>query len=247
MANGSAVGGRKSVLASEATRLGCELLESALKRSRQNFEVLGCASTSHDLVQMVHQRHPDIVVISADLEDGSAKGFSALSEIRTSHPNIPIVMLMSARNRDLVVEAFRGGARGVVFRSESFDMLCKCLHSVHAGQIWASTSEMHQILSALRTAVPMRVVNAHGDELLTERQKQLVSLVAEGLTNREISQQLHLSEHTVKNYLFRIFDKLGVASRAELIIYALNQQDRAASQDKRPLEKAPAKAAHLAS
>jgi DNA-binding NarL/FixJ family response regulator len=66
-------------------------------------------------------------------------------------------------------------------------------------------------------------VAENGNELLTERQKSIVVLVAEGLSNREIAQQLGLSEHTVKNYLIRIFDKLGVSSRAELIIYALHR------------------------
>jgi DNA-binding NarL/FixJ family response regulator len=83
---------------------------------------------------------------------------------------------------------------------------------------------MHAVLNAFRAAVPLRVTAVDGKVLLTKRQEQLVGLVAEGMSNREIAHNLRLSQHTVKNYLFRIFDKLGVSSRAELIIYAFNQQ-----------------------
>ena len=68
----------------------------------------------------------------------------------------------------------------------------------------------------------LRVVNAHGDNLLTPREEQVVALVAEGLANREIAQELALSEHTVKKYMFRIFDKLGIGTRVELVLYAVN-------------------------
>jgi len=80
-------------------------------------------------------------------------------------------------------------------------------------------------------APPARVVNARGLNLLAEREGQVVSLVADGLTNRDIAAQLGLSEHTVSNYLFRIYNKLGVSNRVELVLYVMKQreQSRAAS------------------
>jgi two-component system nitrate/nitrite response regulator NarL len=211
---------------SDATRMGCQLLREALQRCRREFTVLGSAVTGPDLLKAVETHEPDLVLVSARLEDSAQGGMIALRSIHGRYPHIPAVYIMDSRNGASAVEAFRAGAKGVFFRVDDFEMLCKCIHSVHEGQVWAGASEMRQILEALLLAVPMRVVDARGDELLTKRQQQLVSLATEGFTNREIAQQLRLSEHTVKNYFFRIFDKLGVSSRAELIIYTLNQMNR---------------------
>ena len=100
---------------------------------------------------------------------------------------------------------------------------------MHKGQIWASSNELQFLLEALAEAAPLRVVNAQGINLLTKREGQVVHLVAEGLTNRGISRELNISEHTVKNYLFRIFDKLGVSSRVELTICAFSNQPPAST------------------
>ena len=82
------------------------------------------------------------------------------------------------------------------------------------------------VINALQTAMPFRGVNSRGEELLTKREQGLVPLVASGLTNREISTRLGVSEHTIKNHLFRIYEKLGISSRVELILYAVSERDR---------------------
>lgn len=88
-----------------------------------------------------------------------------------------------------------------------------------------SSAELVHLLEVFSTAIPLTFSNANGQELLSKREREVVMLVTQGLANREIAQQANLSEHTVKNYLTRIFDKLGVSSRAELIIYALDRQN----------------------
>lgn len=218
-----------AVLASDATRLHCELLSSALKRHSQ-FEVLGAYWSSRELLKAASQCEPHVILLSAHLEDGPVAGLALLKNLRARHPNTPTVVVMSTRSPELAMTAFRNGARGVIFRTDGLAALCKCIRAVYEGQVWAASGEMTQILEALRSAAPIQVTDAKGTELLTTRQKQLVSLVAEGLTNREVSQQMHLSEHTVKNYIFRIFEKLGVSNRAELIIYTLQQQNMQANQ-----------------
>lgn len=215
---------------SDATRLGCQLLCEALQR-RRDFTVLGAGVTTQELITAVETHSPDLVLISSGMEDSSESGLMALRSIHLRYPVLPVVFMMDSRNGDSAVAAFRAGAKGVFFRVDTLEMLAKCIQSVYEGQIWAGASEMRQILEALLLAAPMRVVDARGSELLTKRQQQLVSLASEGFTNREIAQQLQLSEHTVKNYFFRIFDKLGVSSRAELIIYALNQMNRTDQQN----------------
>lgn len=102
----------------------------------------------------------------------------------------------------------------------NFKALRRCVEQIHAGQIWANSSELGEVVEAFRQLAPMRIVNADGLRLLTKREEDVVRLVAEGLQNREIASKLKLSDNTVKNYLFHIFDKLGISSRVELVLYA---------------------------
>jgi DNA-binding NarL/FixJ family response regulator len=138
------------------------------------------------------------------------------------------VMLLPSRERDLVIDAFRCGAHGVIFRDEPLETLSKCIHAVHQGQVWANSEHLGYLLDALGHAKPLHLQDARGLNLLSKREENVVRLVSEGLTNRQISSDLGLSEHTVRNYLFRIFDKLGVSTRVELVLYCL--QDRPAAQ-----------------
>ncbi len=137
------------------------------------------------------------------------------------------VLLVDNPEPNLVVDAFRAGAKGVFCPSLSaFKALCRCVDRVHAGQIWAKSSELTCVLEAFSKLAPTGVVNADGMRLLTKREEDVVSLLSEGLQNREIAHELNLSEHTIKNYLFHIFDKLGVSSRVELILYAVSSTKR---------------------
>jgi DNA-binding NarL/FixJ family response regulator len=101
-------------------------------------------------------------------------------------------------------------------------MLCKCINSVFGGQIWINSQQMHYVLEALSDVNTLRVVNSSGKSLLTPREEQVVALVADGLSNREAAHELGLSEHTIKKYLLRIFDKLGISTRVELVLYAVS-------------------------
>lgn len=216
--------GAVQVLVADANRMEVQLLASALKRCRHHFAIVGHAVDSNQVRNLLQEHPADIVLIGANLQDGAQSGFKVIRELRMSHPQTRAIMLLDSCDRDIVIEAFRSGAKGVFCRAEPVEALCKCIHRVHAGQVWANTNEMQYILEALALAAPLRVVNANGVTLLTRREEQVVRLVAEGMTNREISQQLTLSEHTIKNYLFRIFEKLGISSRVELTLYVLNQR-----------------------
>ena len=215
-----------SVLVADENRMACQLLTSSLQRN-SNFRVVGCATSMSEVLAALKQEPAQVAVISANLQDGPLSGFQLLRELRSSHPRTRAVLLLDSPNRELVVDAFRGGARGIFSRSQSFKMLCKCIACVQQGQIWANNNELQFVLEALGQAAPLHIVNARGKSLLSKREEQVVSCVAQGLTNREIARQLNLSEHTVKNYLFRIFDKLGISGRVELVLYALSHRDGA--------------------
>jgi len=121
------------------------------------------------------------------------------------------------------LKAFRAGARGVFGSNEPIAQLNKCVRCVHQGQIWADSQALRVAVEALASSPTVRAVNAHGMKLLSERELQVVACIAEGLTNKEIAERLKLSQHTIKNYLFRIFDKVGVSSRVELLFMTLSQ------------------------
>jgi DNA-binding NarL/FixJ family response regulator len=145
--------------------------------------------------------------------------------LHASYPHIGIVLLLDSYDRNLVVDAMRAGARGLFCRAcQPFRALGRCISVVHQGQLWASTEQIGYMLEALKSASPTRVINAKGEGLLTPREDQVVSLVAEGIGNREVAQQLGVKENTVKKSLLRIYDKVGVSNRVELVLYALTHR-----------------------
>jgi len=218
-----------SVLVASPHLMASELLVGALKRHGR-FQVSDNVTTASEALAAVKSHAVDVALITATLADGQLSGFGALRQIRDCCPETKTVILLNAPEYNLVVDAFRAGARGVFSLSQStFKSLCRCVEQVYAGQIWASSGELSEVIEAFSQLAPMRVVNADGMRLLTRREEDVVRLVAEGMQNREIATELKLSEHTVKNYLFHIFDKLGVSSRVELVLYAVSSTAKSQS------------------
>jgi DNA-binding NarL/FixJ family response regulator len=207
------------VLICESTPIAGELMQSALARAR-SLEFAGCVTRCDELLVAL-QRGIDVVLVSLQMSDGPMAGFEALRMIREFDPRLRSIVLLDEATPARVVEAFRLGARGIFNRRDSLPQLLRCLQAVHAGQIWAGSKELEYVLNVLTNQSSIRVVNAKGEQLLSEREQQVVAMIAEGMTNKEISRQLRISEHTVKNHVFRIFDKLGISSRVELLLYVL--------------------------
>jgi two-component system nitrate/nitrite response regulator NarL len=206
------------VLAAESTRMNSQLLAEALSQDCQ-LDVMGIEPKQALILAAVTQHKPHVVLISSSLEDSGTQGFDLARQISASHPETRIILLMDSSHPGSVVQAFRCGAHGIFSRAESSKSLAKCIHSVHQGQVWANSAELRFVLDALRSSEPMRLVDSGGEAILSKREQDVVRCVAEGLSNREIAASLGLTEHTVKNYLFRIFDKLGVSSRVEVVLY----------------------------
>ena len=210
-----------SVLIANPPSMARELLIVALKR-RPHFKVIASATVAQEVLDAIKSADLDVALIGATLADGQLSGFGALRQIRECSPDVKSVMLLDGSEHNLVVDAFRAGAKGVFCLDQStFKSLCRCVEQVHAGHIWANSSELSEVMEAFSQLAPMRVVNADGMRLLTNREEEVVRLLTEGMQNREIAKELKLSEHTIKNYLFHIFDKLGVSSRVELALYAV--------------------------
>jgi two-component system nitrate/nitrite response regulator NarL len=213
-----------NVFIADATRMGCQLMAAAFGRSRYKLTVVGYATNSDELRSGLDKDEANIAVVGCQLREGSTAGFTLTREIRASHPKTNVILMLDSIERETVVESFRSGASGVFSRDEPFELLCKCIHVVHEGQVWAGSKELRFLIDALAKNLPNQEVNPKLPKSLTKREKGVVHLVAEGLTNRDISRQLNLSEHTVRNYLFRIFNKVGTSNRLELALYALDRR-----------------------
>ncbi len=213
-----------SVFLAEATLVNCQLMEQALRRQRGTFSVAAYALPSKEVVGLLKGHEPDIAVISVNLADGPLMGFSVLRALRVLWSTTRVVMLVDQPTRELVIDVFRYGAQGLFRRNAPFSALCRGIRAVAAGQIWAENEDIHCLLQAFTATFPLRVVDAKGVAILSRREEMIVDLVAEGFTNREISASLGLSEHTVRNYVCRVYDKLGISSRVELTLYRLNHR-----------------------
>jgi DNA-binding NarL/FixJ family response regulator len=203
-----------SVLIAGSNQLHCQLLVTALRR--REFQAVSCAMEKDAILAAIAENAIDVALMNSE------HNMAVVRSLHLAHPDVVEVLMLDAPDRDEVVNAFRSGARGLFSFSDSpFRLLCKCIQTVHQGQIWASNEQVGYLMDAVIQVPSLRVVNSRGTNLLTPREQQVVALVADGLSNRGVAGELGLSEHTVKKYLFRIFDKLGVSTRVELVLYAV--------------------------
>lgn len=207
------------VLVADDTRLHTQLLADALKRDGA-LEVI--SADSQEIAGRTDLSSIDVFLLSSELNSPSG-GFVVLRELHSSHPQIRAVMLVDSSKPESIIDAFRAGARGVLSRQDSIETLSKCVRKVHQGQVWANSQQMGLVVEALASSHSPSAFSAQGVEQLSRREMEVVTSVAQGLTNREIAKHLGLSEHTVKNYLFRIYDKVGVSSRVELLFLTLSR------------------------
>jgi DNA-binding NarL/FixJ family response regulator len=213
------------VLIADSNRMQAQLLTSALRRHSE-FHIATCPMNPVAILQAVATKLPRVAILSLSAPADLSETLLALRRFHLEHPEIPKIVLVDACDRDLAISAFRSGARGIFAINEAnLRLLCRCLLRVAAGQIWANTEQLNYLMDVISEVPSVRVLNSRGNSILTPREEQVVALVAEGLGNRQIARDLNLSEHTVKKYLFHIFEKLGVSSRVELVLYAVNNGD----------------------
>jgi DNA-binding NarL/FixJ family response regulator len=203
-----------------------ELLSNAFRHGRRDFAFATLIGSSQQVIAELKSQNAHVALICSELQDGPQAGLKVLHSLRNSHHQAAAIMLLQASTSDSAVAAFRAGARGIFYRSHSLKALSKCIRRVHEGQIWAGNDDLEYILSALANLAPLQFNDKNGRPMLTPREEEVVRLVAEGLKNREIADKLGVAEHSIRNYLCRIFEKLGVSSRVELVLYAFSRRER---------------------
>lgn len=207
------------VFVAETSPITCQLLSGAIARGR--IDILGFSSSAVEVVHRVSSCPPDVLMISARMEEDQNCGCSVLQQLRVRLPGLKAVVLIDSSEPEAIVEAFRSGACGVFCRSTDIHVLRKCIAAVHDGQIWANSEQLGFVLAALASIQPFHFESKRTTPL-SAREKEVVRCLVEGLTNREIAKTLSISQHTVKNYVFKIFDKLGVSNRVELTFQVLS-------------------------
>jgi DNA-binding NarL/FixJ family response regulator len=214
------------IAVADTTNIHTQLLAEAVKGDH-TLHVVASASSSHEILEAARRVPIDAAVISFALDEQPGRGLDVLRQMRSLHPDLRGVILMESSRSQDIVDCFRAGARGIFLKHDRLENLCKCVRRVYEGQVWAGSVELGVVLETLANSPAVHATNYEGTELLSSREREVIQYVASGMTNREIAQALGLSRHTVKNYLFRIFDKVGVSSRTELICHTMNRGKRA--------------------
>ena len=210
------IGTAPCVLIVDRDPMSSDLLANQL---RQNGAYRAIAVPAPDLLTTLAKRPIDLVVIGGDVSYNARSGFALARAVSRAHPKVSLFVLLNAPTREVVIDAFRSGARGVFSRERPLAEFVDCIEYVRKGFICAQGMEATFLQEALMSIPAPSLTVAIGAPQLTCRQLQVVRHAAAGKTNKVIAAELRLSEHTVKNYLFRAFEKLGVSSRVELLFY----------------------------
>ncbi len=193
-----------------------------------DLEVVGEASTAAEALARIPPTRPDVAVLDVRLPDGN--GVEVCREIRTRHPEIQCLILTSFSDDEALFQAIMAGASGYLLKQVKGTDLVDAVRRVAAGQSLLDPAVTRRVLERLRK--PPEEDEALGR--LTDQERAILELIAEGLTNRQIAERVHLAEKTVKNYVSNLLAKLGMERRTQAAVYAAklaDQRDRARRPD----------------
>ena len=185
----------------------------------EDISIVGEASNGNECIRMLTKLKPDILLL--DLRMPDKDGLTLLEEMNFDTMTSRVIVLTATEDDRDVVRAMRLGARGVVLKQSASDLLIKSIRKVAGGEIWLDKRMTSEVMKAFAKSTE---TGRREKPLLSDREKEIVQLVAQGYRNREIGEKLFISEQTVKNHLHNIFDKLGVSDRLELALYAIHHR-----------------------
>jgi DNA-binding NarL/FixJ family response regulator len=188
-----------------------------LLETEDDIKIVGEASNGNECVDMLTKLKPDILLL--DLRMPGKGGLAVLEEVNPDSLTTHVIVLTAGEDDRDAVRAMRLGARGFVLKQSASDLLVNSIRRIHDGEICLDSRVTAEVMGAFSNGSPQA-----DKPLLSNREKQVVQLVVQGYRNREIGQELFISDQTVKNHLRNIFDKLGVSDRLELALYAVHHR-----------------------
>ena len=201
------------------------IFRDGLKRlleSEGEFKVIGEACDGIEAVSMARQLIPEVMLL--DLAMPRRQGLETLRELASDARSVRVILLTAAAEKEQIVEALQLGARGVVLKDSATQILLKSIRAVMNGEYWVGRESVSNLVEYLRTLVtPASAFPQRNKYRLTPRELEIIAAVVAGFANKEIAQHFKISEDTVKHHLSNIFDKVGVSSRLELALFAVNQ------------------------
>ena len=183
----------------------------------QTMKVVAMVGTTAEALEQAMLEQPDIIIL--DLVLGDEDGLSFLPELREKVPGSRVLILTGVQNPDSHRSAIRLGAMGIVLKEHAADLLLKAIRKVHEGEVWIDRSMMGMMIQEFTKPIQANPEDAK-ISALTMREREVITLVGEGLKNRQFAERLFISETTVTHHLSSVFSKLEVSDRLELIIYA---------------------------
>lgn len=189
-----------------------------LIQSQSRFIVVGEAATSGEALAVAAREQPDIILLDVDL--GADRGLDILPRL-LEITSARVLLFTASRDTEIHVKAVRLGAMGVVQKDQAIEVLAEAIDRVHRGEAWLEPTLVRRLLTG--AGAPIAKVDPEAARIaeLTEREREVIALLAGGIQNRDIAERLHIAENTVRRHLAAIFDKLGVDNRLALVLYAL--------------------------
>jgi DNA-binding NarL/FixJ family response regulator len=192
----------------------------------EDIEVVGEAADGREVVKLVQETTPDVVVL--DLRMPHMDGLATLQALQQLERKVRVIILTASEDKNEFVQAMKLGCSGIVLKQTAPELIVKSIRKVHSGEIWLdshTTAAVMRQFAGPGEMAPEDHGPGRGRERspLSQREREIVGLVAQGYKNREMAEKMFISEQTVKNHLHNIFDKLGVSDRLELALYAIHK------------------------
>ena len=193
----------------------------------EDFTIVAQAHDGREVLQVLQEHEPDILLL--DLKMPNLDGLGTLQKLQAARNRTKVIVLTASEDKSEFVQAVKFGTSGIVLKQTATELLIKSIRKVYAGEIWLDSNTtaavMRQFASAEESpaaAAPPPPTRDRERSPLSQREREIVSLVAQGFKNKEMAEKMFISEQTVKNHLHNIFDKLGVSDRLELALYAIH-------------------------
>ena len=195
----------------------------------EDFVIVAQAHDGREVLQVLQEHEPDILLL--DLKMPNLDGLGTLQRLQASRNQTKVIVLTASEDKSEFVQAVKFGTSGIVLKQTATELLIKSIRKVHAGEIWLDSNTTAAVMRQFASpdefpppaaAPPPPPTRERERSPLSQREREIVSLVAQGFKNKEMAEKMFISEQTVKNHLHNIFDKLGVSDRLELALYAIH-------------------------